>query len=113
MENLIVAVALYIVIVAIAYRPKPTATDPTAPVEYFPEVEETTPDPVTPKAITIVEPLPVAAFKAPTKPIKTPTVAPASNLSSLSIRELKKMASTAKIKRYSTLTKAQLIQALS
>lgn len=112
MENLIVAIALYIVVVAIANRPKSTVTDPAAPVQYFPTVK-LEPETATAQPVTIVEPLPVATFKAIEKPVKTAPKSPTNNLNSLSIRELKKMASVAKIKRYSVLKKSELILALS
>jgi hypothetical protein len=87
MENLIVAILLYVAIVAIANCPKSVAkadTDPTAPVDYFPEVEAT-PEPQT--------------FHQ--------------DLSRLGVRELYKLASKAGIKGYKKLSKGALIQALA
>lgn len=90
------------------YKPQPaTVPDSEQPINYFPEVkEETDPEPQPqPKPITIVEPLPQAAFTAP-------------NLNDLSIRQLKALAKERTgtpnaIKGYSRLTKPQLIAALS
>lgn len=118
----LLVVIIYCFWAVAAYSPRHTAateTEPETPIDYFPEPEETTdPEPevvsapvaptkTTPKVIT--EPRPIAAY-IPVK-ITPKTDAPA--LDTLTIRQLKKMASAAKIKRYSSLTKAQLIAALT
>lgn len=122
MQDLIATIILTAAFYLWLFCPRHTAT--ADPVQYFPTVEETT-EPETPdaekeaiayaadlaKPITIVEPRPAAAFVP--NPVKITPETAANDLHSLSIRTLKKMASAAKIKRYSSLTKAQLIQALT
>jgi hypothetical protein len=118
MENLIVAIVLYVAIVAIAYRPKTTATDPvTAPIDYFPEVEEATtePEPVAMPdqpaiAATVLSTVPTMATAQP-DPVQSFTVA--NDLSRLGVRQLYKLASKAGIKGYKKLSKGALIQALA
>jgi cbb3-type cytochrome oxidase subunit 3 len=111
MENLLVCIVLYVAIVAVAYRPKAKATaTPSAeePINYFPEVEEVEEE----EEAIAVEPVEVAEEVTP-EPIKTPSVVIPANLENLTIRQLKKLASAAKIRRYSSLTKAQLIDRLA
>jgi hypothetical protein len=108
-QEILVCSFAYIVLVAIAYKPRttaPTVVEDTAqPIEYFPEVEEETePDP---QPIVIVEPMPVAAFTAPFATV------PAVDLSSLGVRELYKLASQRGIKGYKKISKAKLITLLS
>ncbi|MBE9242689.1 hypothetical protein [Synechocystis salina] len=116
MENLIVAILLYVAIVAIAYRPKTAATDPAAPIDYFPEVEATTePEPVAMPvqpaiAATALTTVPTMATAQP-DPVQSFTVA--NDLSRLGVRDLYKLASKAGIKGYKKLTKPQLVQALA
>lgn len=134
MSHLIVAVLIYVAIVAIANQ-KPATVSATTRIDYFPEVEkiesdisgiselaiaaeispvipcpwelETTLEPVTETAIATVEPVkPTLYLLPPAKPV-------ASDLNSLGIRELKRLASKAKIKRYSTLRRDELISRLS
>jgi hypothetical protein len=117
MENLIVAIVLYVAIVAIAYCPnKTTATDPAVPIDYFPEVEETTETkpvamPVQPAiaATTLSTVSPLAT--AQPDPVQSFTVA--TDLSRLGVRDLYKLASKAGIKGYKKLSKGALIQALA
>lgn len=123
MENLACALFVFAVycLWACASRPSVnTAADPvTEPVNYFPEVE-VTPEPVqeveeVQEAIA-VEPVTVEFQPAPEVTLERtqkPSVVIPSDLTALSIRQLKKLASAAKIKRYSSLTKAQLIDRLA
>jgi len=86
MENLIVCIALYVLIVAIAYSPSTGPNNYVGSIDYFPEVEE------------------------PTKTaISTP--GPTTDLSSLGVRDLYNLAK-GKVRGYKKLTKAQLIEAL-
>ena len=110
-QETIVLTLAYILIVAIAFAPKcPQTVSPDSPVEYSPEIEAVEPvkkthlvnlpgEPVTPS------PAPVSLPQA----IATDEI----SLTALGIRELKKLASKAKIKRYSSLNKQQLILALT
>lgn len=110
MENIIVLTALYILLIALLYAPKcptQTATE-TAPIDYFPEVEETDAVPHEPLPVKVSEPI-----KPDTETANT-AIAPAQSpdLATMTIRQLKAMAK-GKIKNYSNLTKAQLIQRLA
>lgn len=123
MSHLIIATVLYIAIVAIAYRPK--SVNVSVSINYFPEVE---PEITTEENILSELSEPIIAHESSsvilspwdstnivesvvTMAIATETAQP--DLHLLSIRELKKLASKAKIKRYSTLNKCQLIEALA
>lgn len=108
MENLILAILIYIAIVAIAYQPKPAAASPVEPVATVEETTETETQPAItkPQPKTITEPLPAAAFKTAAKTAVKP-------LEKMTIRELYAAASAAKIKRYKRLNKAELIQRLT
>jgi hypothetical protein len=114
MENLACALFVFAVYCLWACASRPTvntAADPAAPVDYFPEVEE-----VTEPEVIAVEPVTVEfqpTAEVIVEPIKKPSVAVPTDLTNLSIRQLKKLASAAKIKRYSNLTKAQLIDRLA
>jgi hypothetical protein len=132
MENLILAILIYVAIVAIAHCPNKSAatTDPvTAPVDYFPEVEEVAPQPATPAktkatianlikeevarpaiAATALSPIAPMSTAQP-EPVQSFTVAP--DLSRLGVRDLYKLASKAGIKGYKKLSKGALIQALA
>lgn len=100
-----------------------SAPDSIQSIEYFPIVEETTETAIAtspqPKPQIITESMPQATFTAPAKNApKTVAVAITTDLESLSIRQLKALAkqrtgTSSAIKKYSTLTRAQLIQALS
>ena len=109
----VILTALYILIVAIAFAPKCPHVSPDSPVEkieYFPEIE-TTDEPA--KKSHLVN-LPVELVTPSPAPVSLPTaIAPEIPLTALGIRELKKLASKAKIKRYGTLNKQQLIFALT
>jgi hypothetical protein len=97
MDTIIVLTALYILLIALIYAPKcPNQTAPDY-VDYFPSLED----------VTASEDLETAIApdldKAEDKLM----------LTLMSIRDLKKLASQAKIKNYSSLTKSQLIAALA
>jgi hypothetical protein len=110
----IVATAVYVLAIAVLFAPKcpkaAPAVDPTAPIDYFPEVEEETE--TEPEAIAVLVNLAVQAL-AQLNPTPAPEVAEPADLASLGIRALKKMASAAKIPHYSKMTKQQLIGALA
>ena len=90
-QETIVLTLIYILIVAIAFSPKfPQNVSPDRPIDYFPVVEA---DP---------EPEAAIAFN--------PSV---TDLASMTIRQLKALASQVKLPRYSSLTKSQLIVKLS
>jgi hypothetical protein len=109
MENLACALFVFSVycLWACASRPSVnTAADPvTEPVNYFPEVE-VTPEPVEEVQEEVQEAIAV-------EPAKKPSTLIPGNLENLSIRQLKKLASAAKLPKYSSLTKAQLIDRLT
>jgi hypothetical protein len=86
----IILTALYVLIIAIAFSPKCPQVSPDRPIDYFPPVEA---DP---------EPEAAIAFK--------PSV---TDLASMTIRQLKALASQVKLPRYSSLNKSQLIVKLS
>jgi hypothetical protein len=105
-QETIVLTLAYVLIVAIAFAPKcPQTVSPDSPVEYFPEIE-----PVESVETYLVN-LPVMSSE--NFPIPQAIATDENSLASLGIRELKKLASKAKIKRYSTLNKQQLILALT
>jgi hypothetical protein len=102
----VILTALYILIVAIAFAPKcPQTVSPDSPVEYFPEIEAVEP------VETYLVNLPVMSSE--NFPIPQAIATDEISLTALGIRELKKLASKAKIKRYSSLNKQQLILALT
>jgi hypothetical protein len=115
----VILTALYILIVAIAFAPKcPQTVSPDSPVEYFPEIEAVEPyiktetvfnEPVESVETYLVN-LPVMSSE--NLPIPHAIASDELSLTSLEIRELKKLASTRKIKRYGSLNKQQLIFAL-
>ena len=123
----VILTALYILIIAIAFSPKCPHVSPDSPVPNFPEVIDKSIE----KTHLVNLPDTTASPNYSTKPsysqnvsfIKlsenaTPSplpqaIAPETSLHGLSIRELKKRASQAKIKRYSSLNKQQLILALT
>jgi hypothetical protein len=113
MENLIIAIFIYVAAVAIAFAPKCPHVSPDSPVEkieYFPEIE-TTDEPAKKSHLVNLPGEPVTPSPAP---VSLPTaIAAETSLHGLSIRELKKRASQAKIKRYGTLNNQQLILALT
>jgi hypothetical protein len=101
-----IATVLYIFIVAVAFAPKCPHVSPDSPVEYFPEIEAV-------EKSHLVN-LPVRGYESSFVNSQNPTaIAPKTSLHGLSIRELKKLASTRKIKRYGSLNKQQLIFALT
>jgi hypothetical protein len=114
----VILTALYILIVAIAFAPKCPHVSPDSPVEYFPEIEAVEPyiktetvfnEPVESVETYLVN-LPVMSSE--NFPIPQAIASDELSLTSLGIRELKKLASTRKIKRYGSLNKQQLIFAL-
>jgi hypothetical protein len=85
LQETIVLTLAYILIVAIAFSPKcPQTVSPDRPIDYFPVVE-TDPEP--------------AIASNPSFP----------DLASMTIRQLKALASQVKLPRYSSLTKSELI----
>jgi hypothetical protein len=81
----VILTALYVLIIAIAFAPKcPQTVSPDRPIDYFPVVE-TDPEP--------------AIASNPSFP----------DLASMTIRQLKALASQVKLPRYSSLTKSELI----
>ena len=108
-QETIVLSLVYILIVAIAFSPKTCKVEPVEKIEYFPEIEAVELAP-----IPSLENLPVEPVIPSPVPISLPqTITPEIPLTALGIRELKKLASKAKIKRYSSLNKQQLILALT
>jgi hypothetical protein len=106
---------LYLVAVAIAFAPKSCKTSAVDKIEYFPEVESVEPEPKN-DTVTHFKPvtgIPVSISSPEPMQQPEPAIAPEISLTSLGIRELKKLASQAKIKRYSNLNKRELILALS
>jgi hypothetical protein len=89
-QETIVLTFAYILIIAIAFSPKCPQVSPDRPIDYFPVVEA---DPETETAIA----------SNPSFP----------DLASMTIRQLKSLASQVKLPRYSSLTKSQLIVKLS
>ena len=121
MENLILAIALYVVFIAAANAPKNNRTT-TEPINYFPDFESANSQPE-PEAMAIAvptetsepKPMEVSDSKSTTKPtlstlIKEEFTKP---LEDLTIRELYTAAANAKVKGYKRLNKAQLIEALA
>ncbi len=93
-QETLVLTLVYILIVAIAFSPKTCKVEPVEKIEYFPEIEAVEPAPISlPQAIA-----------------SNPSV---TDLASMTIRQLKTLASQVKLPRYSSLTKSQLIVKLS
>ena len=90
-QETIVLTFAYILIIAIAFSPKCSQTvSPDRPIDYFPVVE--------------ADPEPESAIASnPSFP----------DLASMTIRQLKALASQVKLPRYSSLTKSELIVKLS
>jgi hypothetical protein len=121
MENLIIAIFVYVLFIAIAYAPKSCKVVSLATkIDYFPDVpnvELTKPEPIKPieTAITVTEPEKVTEpieTAIAVIPAKNALINPVNDLTRLTIRELKKLAS-GRIKNYSNLTKKELVLALS
>jgi hypothetical protein len=110
MENLACALFVFSVYCLWACASLPsvnTAVDPAeTPVDYFPDVEEVTPEPIQEVQEEVTPAIAV-------EPAKKPSTLIPGNLENLSIRQLKKLASAAKLPKYSSLTKAQLIDRLT
>jgi hypothetical protein len=115
MENLIIAILLYVAIVAIANCPnKTTATEQSAPIDYFPELEETTEPQAEP--VTVAQPAIAATALSPVKIAMAqpePVEGFRPDLSKMGVRQLYRLASDAGIKGYKKLSKAQLVEALA
>lgn len=115
MDTIIVLTALYILLIALVYAPKCPAHSPAPDyVDYFPEVVDK-PDNLETKTEIIADLKQVETVIAP-EPSPAPDLDKAEDklmLTLMSIRDLKKLASQAKIKNYSSLTKSQLIAALA
>ena len=103
MENLILAIALYVVFIAAANAPKNNRTT-TEPATVEPETEPTEP-----------KPMEVSDSKSTTKPTLSALLVEefTKPLEDLTIRELYTAAANAKVKGYKRLNKAQLIEALA
>ena len=127
MENLILAIALYVVFIAAANAPKNNRTT-TEPINYFPDFKSENSQPE-PEAMAIAVPTETsepATVETKTEPMEIPiaaTVKPTLSalikeeftkpLEDLTIRELYTAAANAKVKGYKRLNKAQLIEALA
>ena len=106
LQETIVLSIFYILIVAIAFAPKCPQT--VGAVQYFPEIDDQPMVPTSPAPIPVVETsLPVETA------IATVTTSPVTDLKTLTSKELKVIARTQKIPRYGSLTKKQLITALT
>lgn len=103
-QETIVLTLAYILIVAIAFAPKcPQTVSPDSPVDYFPKVEAVEPAPI-----------PVVETSLPVETaIATVTTSPVTDLKTLTSKELKAIARNQKIPRYGSLTKKQLLLALT
>ena len=102
-QETIVLTLAYILIVAIAFSPKCPHVSPDSPVDYFPKVEAVEPAPI-----------PVVETSLPVETaIATVTTSPVTDLKTLTSKELKAIARNQKIPRYGSLTKKQLITALT
>jgi hypothetical protein len=97
-QETIVLTLAYILIVAIAFSPKCPHVSPDSPVDYFPKVEA-------------VEPVPIPVVET-SLPVET-AIATVTDLKTLTSKELKAIARNQKIPRYGSLTKKQLITALT
>jgi hypothetical protein len=118
---------LYLLFIATAYCPKKCKVSPATKIEYFPDVPDVeltepinpSPAPIVPiveTAIAVTEPEKVTepiATAIAVIPAKNALINPVTDLKKLTIRELKRMASEAKIKRYNVMKKGELILALS
>jgi hypothetical protein len=110
-QEIIVLTIAYIVLVGLFNCPKKT----TSPQSVAPQ--SVAPQSVAPQTVApqTVAPQSVAPQTVAPQTVAPQTVAPHSKkeLSSLGIRELKKLASKAKIYRYSTMKKSELVKALA
>jgi hypothetical protein len=130
MSYAIVAALAYLFLVGLIYAPQcPQAENPTAPIDYFPEptpepqpAPQVTPAPqvfqgwetaeTEPETVATIVTLARQAL-AQLTPETQPQANPALDLTALTIRQLKKMASAAKVKNYGTMKKHELITALA
>ena len=103
LQETIVLTLAYILIVAIAFSPKCPHVSPDSPVDYFPKVEAVEPSPI-----------PVVKTSLPVETaIATVTTCPVTDLKALTSKQLKAIARNQKIPRYGSLTKKQLLFALT
>jgi len=119
----VILTAIYILFIAIAYCPKSCKVETTENIQYFPDLEltATEPEPTepikpSPAPVGPIVSTAIATNPEPqkvTEPLECPFSKGTSNLALLSIRQLKKLASEAKIKRYNVMKKGELILALS
>jgi hypothetical protein len=135
MENLIIAIFIYVAAVAIAYCPKSCKVEPVEKIEYFPEIEMQLVNlqdtdkktylvnlPDTEKKPHLAN-LPVRGYEssfvssqnstAIPHVIATVTPSPVTDLKTLTAKELKAIARNQKVHRYGSLTKKQLLMALT
>ena len=102
---------LYLLFIAIAYAPKTCKVSPATKIEYFPDVPDVElTEPINPSPAPIG---PIVETAIAVIPAKNALINPVTDLKKLTIRELKRMASEAKIKRYNVMKKGELILALS
>ena len=116
MENLILAIALYVVFIAAANAPKNNRTT-TEPINYFPDFESENSQPE-PEAMAIAVDFSTEPTKTELKPtlstlLRDEFVKPFQDLKNLPIRELYQLAAAAGFKNVKKMTKAQLIEALA
>jgi hypothetical protein len=111
-QETIVLTLAYVLIIAIAFSPKCPHVSPDSPVEpvetQLVNLPDTTASPMYSQNVSSIK----LSENATPSPIPH-VIAPETSLHGLSIRELKKLASTRKVKRYSNLNKQQLILALT
>jgi hypothetical protein len=124
-DHLIIAITLYIAFIAFLNSPKKVATQPEEiKIDYFPEVEQETPEmPVIPCPWeTEIEIVMIPEVKEPTIEIKAIAALPpaketeletATDYSKLSVRCLYKVAKELGIKNVKKLNKRQLVELLS
>lgn len=109
MSYTIVCTIVYILIIALVYAPKcpKYETVQDAPIDYFPEIEEVVKEPEN----TINQGQATDKTDLHTLPVNEVKNAQV-NLSKMSIRSLKKLASEMKVKNYGKMCKADLIHIL-
>lgn len=126
-ETLVLTLA-YILIVAIAYCPsqKTQTVSPVGAIAYFPEIDDQPMVPTSPAPIPVVEnslPVKLTAIATvtplealPSKELKanaTVITSPVTDLKTLTSKGLKAIARNQKIPKYGSLTKKQLLLALT
>ena len=104
-QEIFVLTVAYIFLIGCLYAPRcPKTVSPDSPVDYFPKVEAVEPAPI-----------PVVETSLPVEltAIATVTTSPVTDLKTLTSKQLKAIARNQKIPRYGSLTKKQLITALT